>query len=97
MFEKYTRLISFCSVRQAMAAEEVMNRFEIPAVLVPTPRQIHLSCGQCILFMAEAQDKVLTLLKEKNITWTKFFKRDPISKTYELCATNEEGLIEWEV
>ncbi|MEN6414520.1 MAG: DUF3343 domain-containing protein [Veillonellales bacterium] len=96
MYDEYTRLLSFCSVKQALWAEETLNRFGFRVVLVPKPRQIDANCGQCILFTEDTQDEVLALLQEKCIYWSSFFKREPGHKSYELYARNEEGSIEWE-
>jgi hypothetical protein len=97
MYEDYTRLLSFCSVRHAIMAETTLHRAGIKAILLPTPRAIGVNCGQCLLFMSEYEENVLNLLQEKNIYWTKLFKRDSANRMYELFAQNEEGTINWEV
>ncbi|MBP2654616.1 MAG: hypothetical protein H6Q73_2185 [Firmicutes bacterium] len=90
MYDDLNRLLSFCSVRHALLAEEVMQRLGIPGALVPTPRKLGIHCGQCMLFQAEKQEQILTLLQEKNIRWSKLFIRNISADTYELYIENDD-------
>ncbi|WP_371381824.1 DUF3343 domain-containing protein [Sporomusa aerivorans] len=51
-YPHYDRLISFESVHQAVKAEKVLDRQGIAVAALPTPREIAISCGQCLLFVA---------------------------------------------
>lgn len=95
MYEAYTRLVSFCSVKQALLTEEVLIRIGVSAALIPKPRQVDANCGQCVLFREDCQEKVLEVLSAKNIRWSKLFKRNPGTNRYELLAENEEGTAAW--
>jgi hypothetical protein len=90
MYKDLNRLLSFCSVRQALAAEEIIERLGIPGALVPTPRKLDIHCGQCMLFAAEREQQILALFKEKNIRWAKLFIRDSAAETYELYNENTD-------
>lgn len=90
MYDDLNRLLSFCSVRQALLAEEVFARIGISGALVPTPRRLGIHCGQCMLFQGEKQADVLSLLKEKNIQWSKLYKRNVLADSYELYAENDD-------
>lgn len=90
MYKDFDRLLSFCSVRQALLAEEVIGRIGISGVLVPMPRRLSVQCGQCMLFKAESEVEILKLFKEKNIRWSKLFLRDGLADTYELYTENED-------
>lgn len=49
-----------------------------------------LHSGQCMLFQGERQDAVLSLLKEKNIQWSKLYRRNVLADTYELYDENSD-------
>jgi hypothetical protein len=93
MYEEYDRLLSFCSLRHALRAEELLAQGGIKVVSIPIPREIHITCGQCILFMAEKQDGVMALLKEKNVFWAQLFARDGVDKNYEQLAEFEDSIL----
>jgi hypothetical protein len=89
MYNNLNRLLSFCSVRQALAAEEIIERLGIPGALVPTPPKLGIHCGQCMLFEAKREQQILALFKEKNIQWSKLFLRDVAADNYVLCTEND--------
>jgi hypothetical protein len=47
----------------------------IPAYALPTPREIDISCGQCLLFAARQQDLILSLFAAARVRWSKLFSR----------------------
>lgn len=97
MYDEFNRLLSFCSVRQALLAEEVMQRCGLPGALIPTPRKLDIHCGQCMLFPADNEARVLALLQQKNIRWAKLFIRNTVADTYALdsenSSSNEEDIL----
>lgn len=56
---------------------------------LPTPREISISCGQCLLFQADCQEEALTILKKAGVHWSKLFSRDTSGKIYEKLAEYE--------
>lgn len=86
MYSKYDRLLSFASVHYAIRAENILKQAGIDVIAVPTPREIDISCGQCLLFAADCQQQVLTLLQEKQVQWSKLLSRDGQRRVYELIS-----------
>ncbi|MCM0759365.1 MULTISPECIES: DUF3343 domain-containing protein [Sporomusa] len=68
-------MISFDSVHQAIKAETLLSRQGIPVYALPTPREIDISCGQCLLFMAGWQEELIRLFAQTNVRWSKLFSR----------------------
>jgi hypothetical protein len=92
MYEEYNRLLSFCSVRHAIRAECLLMEAGIKVVSLPIPREIDITCGQCILFMSEKEDKVMKVLRDKNVYWSELFTRDGMNKMYEKIAAHEDDV-----
>ncbi len=59
--------IGFGSVTEAMRAEKVLQEHHIPGQLIPTPRQITLSCGMCWRTEPVWSGDIQALAKEKQI------------------------------
>ena len=83
----YDRLISFASVHHAIRAEKLLADSGIKVMALPTPREIDISCGQCLLFHSEYQLQLLDVLIEGKVLWSKLFSRD--GRTYEKLAEYE--------
>ncbi|WP_371369942.1 DUF3343 domain-containing protein [Sporomusa rhizae] len=81
-YQQYDRLISFDSVHHAIKAEKVLGKHGIAIYALPTPREIDISCGQCLLFMASGQDKVMNLLADDHVRWSKLFSRTHTGTAY---------------
>jgi len=59
---------------------------------MPTPREIAISCGQCLVFKAADQELVLDILRSAQVQWSKLFSRDSGTRLYEQLADyNENG------
>ncbi|MDF2568798.1 MAG: hypothetical protein K0R55_402 [Sporomusa sp.] len=43
--------------------------------VLPTPREIDISCGQCLLFSAKQQTALLSQLAVAKVRWSKLFSR----------------------
>ncbi|SPF53828.1 hypothetical protein SBF1_7010004 [Candidatus Desulfosporosinus infrequens] len=83
MYLKYDRLLSFGSVHHAMRAEKLLTAAEIKIDALPTPREIDISCGECILFMAADQQRVIKILDDHQVRWTKLFKCNMQDRVHE--------------
>lgn len=85
-YEQFDRLLSFASVHHALRAAKLLEQAGIAMAEVPTPREIDISCGQCLLFAAADQAAALTLLNESKVHWSKLFVRNAVTKEYILMA-----------
>lgn len=83
MYSSYDRLLSFDSVHHAIRAEKVLLAAGMIVLPVPVPREIHISCGQCLLFVAKDQPKLLLTLHDQQVQWSKLFKRNIQDRVYE--------------
>lgn len=83
MYIAYDRLLSFASVHHAIRAEKILLEIGITVIALPTPREIDISCGQCLLFTAIDQERVVDILNEKAAKWSRLFKRDIQNRVYE--------------
>ena len=75
--------MSFASVYQAIRAENLLAEAKITVLAIPTPREIDISCGQCLLFLAADEPRVLALLSAGQVTWSKLFFRNGAIRVYE--------------
>lgn len=64
--EKYL-IITFESTNYAMQTESVLKTSEVRNQIIPTPREITLSCGLSIRTPFENYDKIITLINEGKI------------------------------
>lgn len=58
-----------------MKAEKILEQNEIIAQALPTPREIDISCGQCLLFMARQQAAIIQIFAINKVRWSKLFSR----------------------
>lgn len=89
MYDDYDRLITFFSVHHAIRAEKLLAGAAIPAVPVPTPREVDISCGESLLFYGRDEAALLALLAGGKTRWAKLFRRGPAGRIYELIGTGE--------
>ncbi|HWR41140.1 MAG TPA: DUF3343 domain-containing protein [Patescibacteria group bacterium] len=73
------RLLAISSVQHAIKAEKLLQSAGIKVEMIPTPRQLSRSCGQCLLFASGRQKECLQLLTEGNIHWMALYRRDRIA------------------
>lgn len=83
MYVNYDRLISFLSIHHAMRAEKVLQQAGCSVLQVPTPREVTISCGQCLLFSKADQNSILEVLAREGIAWSKLFSRNSLDRVYE--------------
>jgi hypothetical protein len=89
MYDQFDRLVSFDSVHHAIRAENTLLEAGINVVALPTPREIDISCGQCLLFTAAYQAVIWDILRQQHIRWAKMFSRDARQRRYEQLAEYE--------
>ncbi|WP_170233372.1 DUF3343 domain-containing protein [Sporomusa termitida] len=62
-------------MHQAVKAEKLLAQNGIPAYALPTPREIDISCGQCLLFAARQEHLIFNLFAAARVRWSKLFSR----------------------
>ena len=60
-------VVSFFASEHAMRSERVLQRLEIPARLVPGPREISPNCGVAVAFVWENEPEVERALRDSKI------------------------------
>jgi hypothetical protein len=60
-------VVSFFASEHAMRAERVLERADLPARLVPGPREVSPNCGVAVAFRWEDEAKVEEALQSKKI------------------------------
>jgi hypothetical protein len=83
MYLNYNRLLSFGSVHHAMKAEKLLLAAGITVDSLPTPREIDISCGECLLFMGTNQQVAMKILEDHQVCWTKLFACNMQDRVYE--------------
>lgn len=78
-------IVTFESTNFAMQTEAVFKGLEITNQIIPTPREITLSCGLSIRTPFENFEKILNLIDQKKIRNKSLFKMkgSGINKTIE--------------
>ena len=80
------RLIAFDSVHQAIRAEQLLLKADVPVEMVPTPREISASCGQSVRFPTGSAAVVLALLERENIVFRGIYSIAEGQRIYELLV-----------
>lgn len=91
LFSNYDRLVSFVSVHQAVLAEEALNEAGISVLLVPTPRDLSISCGMCLLFSQSTQGTVFGIFAKQHILWSKYYSCQADKRLYEKLGEYKGG------
>lgn len=60
-------VITFSSTHHALKAEKVLKKADIPAKVIPVPRNISSDCGVALRFEKQFEDEVRTELNVENI------------------------------
>ena len=68
--------MSFFASEHAMRAERVLERAELPARLVPGPREVSPNCGVAVAFRWEDEAKVEEALQSKKIRYEAIHRFD---------------------
>ena len=82
------RLFTFASVHQAIKADELLAVLGVEFTVLPTPQEIDVSCGLCIVVEEEAANRIEAVFVDKRIVWKKQFSYNSINgvKIYEKLA-----------
>lgn len=83
IYPTFDRLLSFSSVHHEIRAEKLLLAAGIMVIALPTPREIDISCGQCLLFEAADQKILLETLHTHHVQWSKLFTRNSKDRVYE--------------
>lgn len=67
-------LVTFASVHHALRARRVLRQVGVEALLLPTPRDIDVSCGHCLEVPAVLARKVLMRLQEAGVPWSGIYR-----------------------
>lgn len=59
--------ILFPSYTEGMKLEGILKKNSIKYTIVPTPRQLSVSCGISIMFNKEDGDKIIKIIEENNV------------------------------
>ena len=60
-------VVTFHTTADAMAMEKACREYNVPGRLIPVPRSISAGCGMAWCMAVEDRDKILRVLKERNI------------------------------
>ena len=66
-------IVAFNSTHNAIKTEKLLQKEDIKATTLPTPREISASCGISIKFEKEDMDRVKTILDENEISYKGLF------------------------
>jgi hypothetical protein len=64
---KWGGVVSFFASEHAMRAERLLQRADLPARLVPGPREVSPNCGVAVAFVWEDEPEVEQALKDAKI------------------------------
>ena len=59
--------ILFPSYTEGMKLEAILKKNSIKYTIVPTPRQLSVSCGISIMYNSEDGDKITKIIEENNV------------------------------
>jgi hypothetical protein len=69
-------VVSFFASEHAMRAERMLQRAELPARLVPGPREVSPNCGVAVAFVWEQEPEVERALKDSKIRYEAIHRYD---------------------
>ena len=73
---KWGGVVSFFASEHAMRAERMLQRAELPARLVPGPREVSPNCGVAVAFIWEQEPEVEQALRESKIRFEAIHQYD---------------------
>jgi Protein of unknown function (DUF3343) len=71
---KWGGVVSFFASEHAMRAERMLQRAELPARLVPGPREVSPNCGVAVAFVWEQELEVERALRDSKIRFEAIHK-----------------------
>ena len=87
-------LATFHTTHHALHAEKVLDRRDIPFLIVPTPREISAGCGLSMRFFYTDLNAIIGKIKEEGIAVNNFYMvekadgRSVIAPMADLCESN---------
>lgn len=78
-------------MHQAVLAEKVLNQAGISVLLIPTPRDLAISCGMCLLFSQLTQDTVFEIFSQQHVLWSKYYSCQVDKRLYEKLGEYKGG------
>lgn len=75
----------FASAQQALAAEHVVDSRALPAIIIPTPRNISASCGLSLKCRLEDEEMIRVSLRAEGI--------EP--EACYICRDGQEPVLKW--
>jgi hypothetical protein len=73
---KWGGVVSFFASEHAMRAERMLQRADLPARLVPGPREVSPNCGVAVAFVWEQEPEVEQALKDSKIRFEAIHRFD---------------------
>ena len=73
---KWGGVVSFFASEHAMRAERMLQRAELPARLVPGPREVSPNCGVAVAFVWEQEPEVEQALRDSKIRFEAIHRYD---------------------
>ena len=77
------RLIVFESIHQALRAEKLLNKAGLRVELIPTPREISVSCGQSIALPATELSVASAIISREIISFRGIYAADFSQRIFE--------------
>lgn len=80
--EKLEYYILFPNYTEGIKLEAILKKEKIKHVISPTPRQLSSCCGISIKYEKEDEEKIKTLVKEKEVVTEGFFPLKTVIKNF---------------
>lgn len=87
---EWDRLLSFQSVHEAIRAQAIYEEAGLPVKGVPTPRDIDISCGVCLLYYSKDEQQILSLAQDQEIEWSFCYDRSAAENRYTLLNKRQK-------
>ena len=68
------KVMLFDSTNQVMMAEAMLIESEVEMRLVPVPRELSASCGVCIRYKTDTEDKLLSIISDNEIRYKAIYE-----------------------
>lgn len=82
-------LIVFDSVHQAIRAEQLLLKAGLQVELMPTPREISISCGQSLSLRPDDFDIAREILVREKVAFRGIYSVQPVHRVYEMLLSGK--------
>jgi hypothetical protein len=89
---KWGGVVSFFASEHAMRAERTLQRAELPARLVPGPREVSPNCGVAVAFVWDDEPKVEQALAAAKIRFEAIHRYDLDDETGTVGTVRRESV-----